>query len=194
MKKLFAILLFFVLVGLPLVALSEIGDPLFEKSVISIPSVSGASPIATGEMQYNSGTNRIMVGDSARSRVPFTEPFRVVIASPESQANPRAIIIPPSESGLTFWATGITFWATQSGCTLTGVSKFASGNTTWNTNNTTALWSDIKMTQGGVSRWFVSYLTGASPIPSESALILNWGNASTANYFGFTMTGYWSAQ
>ena len=163
------------------------------------PVRTGATPTAQGQAEYDDGTSVFVVGDGVQGRAyPSSDPWRVVIPSPESQPNPRAIPIPPAENGLTYYVTRATFWATQSGCSIIGVSRTPVGDelgsTTWSIDNTTALWTDVSLSDGGVSHYYTAFLAGTTPIPSGSALIINWGDASTADFAGFTFDGYWGVQ
>lgn len=174
------------------------GAPIYE-GINLFPVEAGATPTASGQAKYDSGTSLIVVGDGSKARAyPSAQPWRVTIASPEAQPSPRAIIIPPADNGLTYYVVGATFWATQSGCSIAGVSRTAAkgelGSTTWSLDQSTSLWTGINMSEGGISRYYVSFLAGVSPIPPGSALIINWGDASTADYAGFTFDGYWSTE
>lgn len=165
------------------------------RSGLTPPVAANPAPTAQGQIAYSTNMDAVVTGDGTNTRAIMsghTETW--IIASPDLLDDPNNQIIYRNRTGTTWVITNAFFAVDETASPAGGVTvdcvsgaskrnyKFATGTT---------IFGDVKIdTAGGVSLYYEEYTSGSTSIPPDFPIIINFGDASTADWLEITFGGY----
>ena len=164
----------------------------FHADMLHLPSGANPAPTSQGQIAYNTALDALIVGDGTNSRT-YTahELLNVIITSPDLLGNPDNQVLTINTSGTSMVVTGASVFSSDSGVSLdliTGGSVFGFSGAA---PEASKILDDATTGEiGGVSVYGETFSTGTTTVPPDRPIIMDLGDASTADWLQVVLTGY----